>query len=197
MKTIQKHGIPTVEQYHVSKESDLEKARQKTGFPAAIKMVSSTVSHKTDKGGVKLNIHSLEEARLAFRELQQIKGFESALLQKQLKGTEVIVGGKLDEQFGPTILFGLGGIFVEIFQDVSIRICPISEKDAGKMITEIKGYKILSGARGQKPANLKAIKDVLLKTSKIMLEGKTKELDINPLIVTEKKAVAVDARIVE
>lgn len=196
MQLLQKYGIPTVKQDHVQKESELKNACKKIGFPVVLKVVSPKISHKTEVGGIKLNIHSLEEAQKAFRELAKIKWFDSVLVQKQLKGREVIVGGKLDAQFGPTVLFGLGGIFVEIFEDASIRLCPITSKDAEKMMQEIKGYSILRGARGEKPINFNSLKQVLLKTSKIMVKEKIRELDINPLICNEKEAIAVDARII-
>ena len=196
MQLLQKYGIPTVKQEHVQNETQLESACNAIGFPVAIKIVSPKISHKTEVGGIKLNIHSLEEAQKAFAELQEIQGFDSVLVQKQLKGREVIVGGKMDEQFGPTILFGLGGIFVEVFEDVSIRLCPITPKDADKMVQEIKGYSILKGARGEKPINFKALKSILLKTSKIMMKERVRELDINPLIANEKEVIAVDARVV-
>jgi len=196
MNILKKNGIPTVRQFKVKSIFDLASACKKTGFPAAMKIVSKSISHKTDKGGVLLNIHSILEAKKAFNKLKKLRGFESVLVQKQLRGTEVIVGGKLDEQFGPTILFGIGGIFVETFEDVSVRICPITSRDADKMIKEIKGYTILQGTRGQKPANIKKLKQILLKTSNLMQKNKIKELDINPLIINEKDAIAVDARII-
>lgn len=194
MQLLKKYGIPVVEQENVVSEQQIENACRKIGFPAAMKVVSPKAFHKTELGGIKLNIHSVEEAKQAFNELKKLEMFESVLMQKQLKGREVIIGGKWDGQFGPTILFGLGGIFVEIFEDISMRLCPITERDAEKMLREIKGYKILQGARGEKPANFKAIKDVLMKTSRMMVKEKIRELDINPLIVDDKKAVAVDAR---
>ncbi len=197
MKILQKHGIPTVKQYHVLKEQDIESAcREINSFPLVMKLVSSTVSHKTDVGGIKLNIHSVAEAKQAYSELNQIDGFESALVQKQMKGREVIIGAKLDEQFGPTILFGIGGIFVEIFEDVSVRVCPITLHDAQKMISEIKGYKLLKGARGEKPINFQELEQILLKTSEIIQKEKITELDINPLIANDKEVIAVDARVV-
>jgi len=196
MKLLRKYSIPVVKQEIVETPSRLKNACERIGFPLVMKIVSPKISHKTEVGGIKLNIHSLEEAKQAFSELKKLKGIESVLLQKQLKGAEVIVGGKRDAQFGPTILFGLGGVFVEVFEDVSLRLCPITLRDAGKMVTEIKGFSVLKGFRGEKPANISAIKQVLLKASEIMQKEKIKELDINPLIVDEKKAIAVDARIV-
>jgi acyl-CoA synthetase (NDP forming) len=196
LKVLEKYGIPTVQHAFVKRDIELGKACAKLKYPVAMKIVSSTVSHKTDVGGIKLNLHNLEEARQAFLELSTIPGFEGALVQKQVKGREIIIGGKQDEQFGPTVLFGLGGIFVEIFKDASVRVCPITQKDATNMITEIKGYKILQGARGSKAVNIPALKKVLLQANKLMQHEKIKELDINPLIANEKHVLAVDARVV-
>jgi acyl-CoA synthetase (NDP forming) len=118
------------------------------------------------------------------------------VVEKMVSGQEVIIGGKEDPTFGKVLMFGLGGIFTELFNDVSFRLIPVSRKDCIEMIEEIQGYKILSGYRGKK-YNIDSIVNVLLKTSKILEENKEiKELDINPLVVTETNSIVVDARII-
>ena len=194
---LEKYGIKFAKGELVKKENELEKACRKIGFPVAMKIYSQKISHKTDIGGIKLNIQTPEEAKRAFSQLKRIPGFKGAYLQKMLSGTEIIMGGKRDAQFGPVVLFGLGGIYVELLKDVSMRVAPISAKDAEEMIKEIKGYALLSGARGKQKANLKKIKSYLLKVSKLMIKEKIAELDINPLFAFGNEVLAVDARVVK
>jgi len=186
--------VPTIS---ARTEAEVIRACHKIGFPLAIKLSSSIISHKTDVGGVVLNVHSNNDAIHAFLKLKKKKGFESVVVQKMVSGTEIIIGGKLDENFGPTILFGMGGIFVETFKDYSLRICPITSRDASEMISSIKGIALLKGTRGQKGTNLKLIQKELLKVSRLLVKEKQiKELDLNPLIATQKSVLAVDARII-
>ena len=196
-KLLKKYKIPVVKSELCKNEASLNSALTGGGFPLAMKVVSSAIVHKTESKGVKLGISSALEAKKAFNQLKKLKGFDGVLIQEMLQGTEIIIGGKRDATFGPTVLFGLGGIFVEVMKDVSLRVCPISSRDAMDMISEIKSYKLLTGFRGSKPVKLSAIKDVLLKTSKMMLnEEEIKELDINPLFADSKGVKAVDARVV-
>lgn len=199
---LEKYGINFVKGELVKKESELPKLCKKLGFPLAMKIVSKQILHKTDVGGVILNIENEKQAFQAFNKIKKnVKQkkpkakIDGIFVQQFIKGREIIIGGKKDEQFGQTILFGLGGIFVELLKDVSIRICPIERKDAKEMISEIKGYPILKGLRGQKPINFKKLEDTLLKVNKLLLKEKVNELDINPLIASGKDLVAVDARI--
>ncbi len=197
LKTIKKYGIHTTEFWEATDEKQALFAAQQTGFPAAMKIVSTKINHKSDAGAVKLNLKNAEETTRAFSELSKLEGFEGVIVQPMVFGTEIIIGGKQDEQFGPTILFGLGGIFVEVFKDYSIRICPITKKDAKEMIAEIKGLPLLLGARGRPKANLAEIENTLLKVSKMLLKEKQiRELDINPLMATPDGVTAVDARII-
>ncbi len=197
MKIVQKHGIKFVETIPAKTEKQAIAACKKIGFPVAMKLVSSKISHKTDAGGVILNINSDKEAVNALTKLKKLSGFRFAAVQKMVKGIEIIIGGKTDENFGPTILFGLGGIFVETFKDYSVRVCPITPLDAKEMVQEIKAHQILIGLRGKKGANIPLIEKEILKVSKMLLsEKKIKELDLNPLIATPHDVVAVDTRIV-
>ena len=196
-RLLEKYGIKFAKGELAGNEKQLEGACKKIGFPIAVKIYSPKISHKTDIGGIKLNIQNLEETKKAFSQLRRIPGFKGAYLQKMLSGTEIIIGGKRDAQFGPVVLFGLGGIYVELLKDVSVRVCPLAEKDAEEMIGEIKGYSLLSGARGKQKANIPEIKSYLLNVSKLMIKEKIIELDINPLFAFGNEVLAVDARVVK
>ena len=172
------------------------------GFPVALKIDSPDIQHKTDSGGVKLNINTDQELGVAFVEIMEnvIKYKPGAHLngitvQKMLKGgTECIIGLKNDEVFGPTVLFGLGGIFVEALEDFSLRVCPITPLDAREMVSEIRGHRLLTGFRGAPPADREAVYDVILRVSQLAMDFKElKEIDINPLVVFQQGVCAVDA----
>lgn len=174
------------------------------GFPIVLKVISPDITHKTDVGGVELDITDTENLEKSYFKMlgnlkkkapnAKIKGF---LVQKMIeKGQEVIIGGKKDKQFGQVVMFGLGGVFVEVFEDVSFRIVPLEKNDAEEMIEEIKGYKILKGFRGKK-YSISSLVDMLLKTSKLLQNNpEIVELDMNPVLVWERGAIAVDARII-
>jgi acyl-CoA synthetase (NDP forming) len=163
------------------------------------------VIHKSDSGGVKLSLNNAAEVKKAYDEiLKKVRkqypeaAVHGVSVQKMARpGTEVIVGTSKDPQFGPVIMFGLGGIFVELLKDVSFRVIPVERKDAQEMIEEIKGYPLLQGYRGKEPASLPALVEIILKISK-WVEGNPwlKELELNPIFAYRDKAVAVDARIV-
>lgn len=200
---LEKNHIKFVKGILISKEKDLDKCKT-LGFPMAMKIISKDISHKSDVGGVKLDIKNIEEAHKAFEEILKNSKkkmpkakIDGIFVQKMIQGKQIIIGGKNDEQFGQTIVFGLGGIFVEVLKDVSLRICPITEKEAQEMITEIKGYPILKGIRGEKSINFKELEKALVNTSNLLMKSKIKELDINPLIATDKEIIAVDVRIIE
>ena len=200
-KVLSKYGIP-VTQGSIAKSAD-EAFRivSSIGFPVAMKISSPDISHKTDVGGVVLNIKK-EEVKAAYSDMisrisTAVPGanIEGVLVQQMSpSGHEVIVGLKKDAQFGHALMFGLGGIFVEIYKDVSFRVTPIDKKEALEMISEIKGYPILKGIRGRKPADIDAVAKVLVSVSEMAQKENIIELDINPLIVGEKGAIAVDAR---
>jgi len=170
----------------------------KLGFPVVLKIVSPDVVHKTDAGGVRLNLTSSAEVSHAYRHIVETfkyQHIEGVAVQRMAKpGLEAIIGVMRDPGFGPLIMFGLGGVFVEVLRDVSFRILPISEKDASEMIDEIRGSNILKGYRG--PAvDLDALKQVLLKISRLVVENpEINELDINPLFLYPDGCTAVDSR---
>ncbi|MFA4906762.1 MAG: acetate--CoA ligase family protein [archaeon] len=198
-----KAGIAFAKGFHAKNTGGLKEALKKTGFPCVMKIVSQKASHKTELGGVITGIRSAEEAENAFIKLKRIASqkripFGGVLVQEQARGIEIIIGAKRDPQFGPVILFGLGGIFVEVFKDFSLRLAPVSEKDAFEMIDETRGKALLLGARGAEKANLKAIAKMILAVSRLMLrDEKIMELDLNPVFANGKTAVAVDARAIK
>jgi acetyl-CoA synthetase (ADP-forming) len=175
------------------------------GYPVVLKIVSPDIIHKFDVGGVVLNLKSPSEVKDAYEKiLKNVKKHKpnakimGVLVQEMApQSTEVIVGAIKDPQFGPALMFGLGGIFVEVLKDVTFRIAPITEFDAKEMITEVKAYPVLKGYRGQPPADTNAIVNILLNTSKLVMDHQEiKELDLNPIMVYEKGAKTVDARII-
>jgi acyl-CoA synthetase (NDP forming) len=199
------YGIP-VTKFRVAKNTE-EAVRfaEETGYPVVLKIVSPDIIHKFDVGGVILDLKSSKEVKDAYkRMLVNVKKHKSnakivgVLMQEMIPpSTEIIVGATKDPQFGPALMFGLGGIFVEVLKDVSFRIAPITRSDAQEMITEVKGYPILRGYRGQPPADINAIVEILLNTSRLVMDHpEIKELDLNPILVYEKGAKTVDARII-
>ena len=204
-RVLKQVGISVVETRLAKTQKEAVSLSRKMGFPVALKIASPDVIHKSDSGGVKLSLNNAAEVKKAYDEIlkKMRKQYPEAAVhgvsvQKMLRpGTEVIVGTSKDPQFGPVIMFGLGGIFVELLKDVSFRVIPIKRKDAQEMIEEIKGYPLLQGYRGKEPASLSALVDIILKISK-WIEGSPwiKELELNPIFAYRDKAVAVDARIV-
>ncbi len=198
-------GIPVVETKLARTSKEAVLVSQKMGFPVALKINSPEIVHKSDSGGVRLSLNSATEVRHAYREVIhsiQTKYPSSSIhgvsVQKMAKpGTEVIVGTSKDPQFGPVIMFGLGGIFVEVLKDVSFRIIPLSRKDAREMVEEIKGYPLLKGYRGKDPVDIPALIEIILKISGLMEKyPQIKELELNPILAYPKGALGVDARII-
>ncbi len=177
----------------INNEKELEKL--KIRFPVALKLISKEITHKTDKGLVKLNIMNKEELKAAYQELKKYKG--KIIVQKMIRdGVELIVGGIVDAQFGNMVVLGLGGIYVEIFRDVTARICPITEEDIDEMIKELKSHPIIEGARGKK-LYIKGIKKAVLSMCYLLKNNKVKEVEVNPLICTKNECYAVDIRVVK
>jgi len=203
-RILKQAGISVVETKLAKTQKEAVSFSQKIGFPVVLKITSPDVIHKSDSEGVKLSINGATEVKKAYNEiLKKVrKQYPDAIIhgvsvQKMVRpGTEVIVGTSKDPQFGPVIMFGLGGIFVEVLKDVSFRIIPLGRKDALEMIEEIKGYPLLQGYRGKEPADISALVDIILKISKFIEKNpRIKELELNPIFVYRNRAIAVDARI--
>ena len=199
------YGIP-VTKFEVAKsEAEAVKFAEAIGFPVVLKVVSPDIIHKSDVGGVIVGLKSAGEVRDAYRKiLGNVKKHRAdakivgILVQEMAPAsTEVIVGAIKDPQFGPALMFGLGGIFVEVLKDVTFRVAPINEDEAREMITEVRAYPLLKGYRNLPPADIEAIIKILLNTSKLVMEHEEiKEVDLNPIMVYEKGAKTVDARII-
>ncbi len=200
------YGLPVPKGKLAKNAEDAVKIARAVEYPVVMKIVSPQIIHKSDAGGVKVNIKSDEEVRKAFEEIienaehydphAQIMGVYVQHMEPW--GTETIIGSVNDSQFGPTVMFGLGGIFVEILKDVTFRIAPFSKEEAKDMIQEINGYKILKGARGEKPRDIDAIAEAVSRLSQLVWDFRDdiKEVDANPVIVYEKGLSVVDARII-
>jgi acyl-CoA synthetase (NDP forming) len=198
-------GIPVIESKLAKSKAEAVETAKKLGFPVALKIVSPDIIHKSDSGGVKLGLanaaqvgRAYSEIRLAAKKAQPKAKIHGVSVQKMAKpGVEVIMGMSKDAQFGPVLMFGLGGVFVEVLKDVAFRIVPLVRRDASQMIREIKGYPVLEGYRGQEPANITVLEDLLLKLSDFLDKTpEIKELDLNPILAYSDGAVAVDARVI-
>ncbi|UCG82018.1 MAG: acetate--CoA ligase family protein [Dehalococcoidia bacterium] len=198
-------GIPVVESKLAGSKAQAIAMSKEIGFPVVLKVVSPDIIHKSDSGGVKLGLENAAQVGRAYTEIiAAVKRTDSKAkiygvsVQKMAKpGVEVIMGMSKDAQFGPVLMFGLGGVFVEVLKDVAFRIVPLVRRDASQMIQEIKGYPVLEGYRGQEPANVTILEDLLLKLSDFVDKTpEIKELDLNPILAYSDGAVAVDARVI-
>lgn len=198
-------GVPVVTTILVTTQAQAKAQADKLGYPVVLKIVSPDIVHKSDIGGVKVGLQNGKAVRAAFKEI--VTNAKSAVpgakitgvaVQKMATdGTEVIVGMTTDPQFGPVMMFGLGGIMVEVLKDVSFRIVPLTRRDAMQMIDEIKGRKVLEGVRGKPPVDKEALCNALLKVADFVgNHPEVQELDLNPMIAYADGVLAVDARIV-
>jgi acyl-CoA synthetase (NDP forming) len=198
-------GLNVVETKLARSEDEAIAISRELGFPVVLKIASADVVHKTDAGGVKLNLKTSAQVAKAYEDIMKSvkdKYPEARVLgvsvQKMAKpGVEVIIGMSKDPQFGPVIMFGLGGVWVEVLKDVSFRIVPLEPRDAREMIQEIKGKALLEGYRGQEAVDISNLEKMILKVSSFVNQhAEIKELDLNPVFAYKDGAVAVDARIV-
>ena len=194
------YGIPITKEVLAKDRDDLEKGLKKIGFPLVMKGCSADIAHKTEKGLIHVDIRTATEAKKAFRDIiAGMEGFEGGvLMQEMIKGRrELVMGMTRDPQFGPCVMFGLGGIFTEILRDVAFRRAPLEVRDAKEMMQEIKGHKILDAVRGMEAADQKLLADMLISVGRIGLDfDNVMEIDLNPVILSGAKPVVVDALIV-
>ncbi len=204
---IEAYGLPVPRYALARSEEEARKAAEEIGYPIVLKIVSPDIVHKSDVGGVILGLKTAEEVVEGFKRiLENVKSrapdarIVGVLVQHmEPEGVEVIVGATRDPVFGPVVMFGLGGIYVEALKDVSFRVAPLTEYDADEMIREIKGYTILKGFRHIKPRDIPALREIILGVSRIMVENEeVQEIDLNPVMSYPmgEGAVVVDARII-
>ena len=198
-------GVPVANTTLATSREEAQSQADAAGYPVVLKVVSPDIAHKSDVGGVKLNLKDRDAVGAAYDEI--VANSKKAVANARItgvavqhmapQGTEVIVGMTTDPQFGPVMMFGLGGIMVEVLKDVSFRLVPLEDKDADQMINEIKGRPVLAGVRGQPPADVAALKQAILKVSQFVeAHPEVQELDLNPVFAYPDGALAVDARIV-
>lgn len=192
-----KYGIPVTREIQVDNRNAFRQALQAIGYPLVIKACSPELAHKTEKGLIWTDIRNDDEALTAYDRIKtETEGDQYAVLvQEMIKGErELVAGMTRDPQFGPSVMFGLGGIFTEILEDVVFRVAPLEKQDALDMMREIQGTKILDAVRGMAPVDKDLLADILVAVGKIGFENpKVKEIDINPLIIAGSQPVAVDA----
>ena len=187
-------GIPTVPEFVSAEKAEIVAFAEKCGYPVVAKVVGPV--HKSDVGGVALNLRSKEVLEAEFDRMMQIPDATAVMVQKMIKGTELFIGAKYEPRFGHVVLCGLGGIFVEVLKDVSSGLAPLTYPEAESMIESLRGYKILKGTRGQSGVNRQKYAEIIVRLSTLLrFATEIKEMDINPLLADENDVVAVDARI--
>ncbi len=195
-----RYGIPVTREILVHEEEDLISAAREVGYPLVLKGCSSEISHKTETNIIRLDIRTDEEATSAFRQIKANMNGRAGgvLVQEMVKGQrELMAGLTRDPQFGPCVMFGLGGIFTEVLKDVSFRLAPLKHLDALDMMREIKGHRILEAVRGMEAVDMDVLARILIRLGDVGIENDPiKEIDINPLIIRGGKPVAVDALVV-
>ena len=200
---LQEAGVPVTPTRLATSADDAVKIANELGYPAVLKVVSDTITHKSDIGGVELKLADADAVRAAYDRIAKAVKTAGAAMQgvsvqpMAKSGTEVIVGMTKDPQFGPVLMFGLGGVMVEVLKDVAFRIVPLEPRDATQMIHEIKGFPVLEGYRGAPAADLSALERIIMSLSSFAeAHPEVQELDLNPVFAYADGAIAVDARIV-
>ncbi len=178
-------------------EDEAIQASGQVGFPLAAKVVSPDVLHKSDAGGVAIDVTNTDELAGVFSRFRSFPGFAGLLIEPMVSGVELIVGGKVDYQFGPVILLGIGGTGVEIYQDTTVRMAPLAENHVRSMVAGLKGGKLLTGYRGSRPVNMDRLTQLLIRFSTLMtaMAERVESIDLNPVMCTDKNCVVADARI--
>jgi len=194
------YDIPVTREILLTDKVQVKKAGEEICYPLVMKGCSAAVAHKTEKRLIHVDIRTEKEAQKAFDEIMvSLKGFDGAVLMQEMVfgKRELVIGLSRDDQFGPCVMFGLGGIFTEILRDISFRKAPLSKNDALKMMRDIKGHKILDAIRGMEAADMELLSHILINVGRIGLEiDQVQEIDLNPVILSGAKPVVVDALIV-
>lgn len=197
---LEAYGIPVTEEILVGHIGNLPTAAEKVGYPLVMKGCSRGIPHKTESGLVHLNIRDETEALAVYKEVvDRMEGDDKqVLIQQMVKGQRELMAGMIrDPQFGPCVMFGLGGVFTELFNDTVFRVAPLEKKDALEMMHEIRAYKILENVRGMGCVNQDELAQILVSVGQIGLENeRIKEIDINPIIITDGKPIAADALVI-
>jgi acetyltransferase len=202
---LQRYGLPLPQAALIRNVDEISEAAFKISYPLAMKVVCPDIIHKSDAGGIKLNLKGQAEVQEAFEEIManackvttRDRVLGALISPMAAEGQECIIGMTRDHQFGPVIMFGLGGIFVEVLKDVSFRVAPLADEDIDEMIKEIKGYKVLTGIRGEKPRDIDAIRRILARLSDMAIDNpEIQEIDLNPVIIHDKGASIVDSRMI-
>ncbi|MBU1045727.1 acetate--CoA ligase family protein [Patescibacteria group bacterium] len=198
-KLLAEYKIPQAKAKIVKTAKEAILFSKQNGFPVVLKIFSPKIIHKTDIGGVIVDIENEKDLLTSWAKIEKIAKTKKTkiVIQKMIPGEQIIIGAKQDSVFGPIVAFGLGGIFVEVLKDISFRLAPINNKEAKKMISEIQGNKILNGYRNREPVNFKKLEKILLSLSlMISKEQKIKEIDLNPVIANKQDVFVIDAKIV-
>ncbi|PKN69208.1 MAG: acetyl-CoA synthetase [Deltaproteobacteria bacterium HGW-Deltaproteobacteria-12] len=191
-------GFQTPKYAVAKKPAEAVAAARKIGYPVVVKIVSPEIVHKSDVKGVIVGIKDDERLVTALEKFRKLPGFAGMLIDEMTAGVELIIGAKNDVQFGPMILLGFGGVGVEIYKDVSLRMAPLNKDHVESMMKELKAYPLLTGYRGSKPVNIAAVQNTLIRFSKLMMDIRVyfESVDLNPVMCDEKSCTIVDARII-
>jgi acetyl-CoA synthetase (ADP-forming) len=197
-RVLKKYKIPVLPYGIAKNKKEAAEIAEKIGYPVALKLISPQVSHKTDVGGVKIKITDRKRLIHAYEDIMENREkieVTGVLVQKMArKGVELIIGGKKDPQFGHMMILGMGGVYVEVFRDITARICPINKRDVAEMVGELRTHPLITGIRGMRPINLGKLYGLMVKASKMITEEDMEELDLNPVIFDGEGYDIVDVR---
>jgi acetate---CoA ligase (ADP-forming) subunit beta len=191
-------GLNVPEYYWAHTPDEAIEFAHRTGYPVVAKVVSPAIIHKSDVGGVIVGINSDERLQKSFNTFKALDGFDGMLVEEMVSGRELIIGAKIDYQFGPVVLLGIGGTGVEVYQDVTMRMTPITEKDVMSMIQSLKGKELITGFRGGEAVNVKNLTALITGFSSLVtqIEDRIQSIDLNPVICSRDRCIIADARII-